>query len=130
MKNQDQYEREVQARSALSSNFAVPIACTSADFEGQWKADAERLFGLPQYPHGIIMEQGEQNLMVALLQEKLTIYAPDPRQNFRTVMLRVVECISHLHELGLIHAVNVIDNVLLCECDEQFSHLLISCDRT
>jgi hypothetical protein len=69
MKNEDQFNCELEQRNTLSDNFVVPILFHSkiAPLTKRWDDDI-RVLEVGQYDFGIIMEAAEKNLMVVIAQ--------------------------------------------------------------
>ena len=69
MKNEDQFNCELEQRNTLSDNFVVPILVHSKiePLTKRWDDDI-RVLEVGQYDFGIIMEAAEKNLMVVIAQ--------------------------------------------------------------
>ena len=95
----DQYEREMKARYGLDEQYVLPILKCSEDDDlcGRWTDDAAE-YGYSQCGFGIVMEEGERNFMVILMQEALNL--DEQRDLFRGL----IRAIAHLHSQSLVHA--------------------------
>lgn len=69
IKDEDQFNREIDKRLGLDSEFVVPILSHSKSpaLANRWCNDVAAI-GFGEYPYGIILEAAERNLMVAIAQ--------------------------------------------------------------
>ena len=88
----------MEERKGLSAEFIVQILFTSAQFGERWVMDVDKKLKYPEYRFGIVMEAAKRNLMVVLLQERISI------KDTQEIIRWLVKCTGHLHSNGKIHA--------------------------
>lgn len=96
MKNKEQYDREIKQREQLDPGKCAPVIFHSADAPALWEAGVKQR-GYPEYKYGIVMPAAERNLLVVLVQERVTF------TGIRTMLRSVAECLQHMHKAGKVH---------------------------
>ena len=110
MIDKESFEREKRARVDLDLDdmFVVPIIFASDECPERWEADAKNLAKklttkldwpeCPEYRHGIVMKQGERDLEVVALKERLGLSA------IRDISRQVAHALVYLHSKNILHA--------------------------
>lgn len=119
MTDSEVFIRELQQRKGTDSKYVVPVTCLSelpkADpgeaelwseewseelkklVNVKWSAQLEKLGRWKTYRFGIVMPAAQRNLMVIVLQERLTL------DDIRDMFDSLARSIGHLHAIGRIH---------------------------
>lgn len=99
MKHRDQFERELEMRSGLSSEFVIGVE-TSHD------SDTDHVFAkccakqFPGYPYCLVMIQADRSLQEVLVHEHI---AKNQWETIKHITRHLCESLSHLHDHGIIH---------------------------
>jgi serine/threonine protein kinase len=96
MRNKEQYDREIQQRKRLDPSACVPVMFHSADAPAMWEAGVTQR-GYPEYKYGIVMPAAERNMLVVLVQERVTF------TGIRSMLCSVAKCLQHMHSMGKVH---------------------------
>jgi serine/threonine protein kinase len=96
MRNKEQYDREIEQRKHLDPSKCVPVIFHSAEAPKLWEAGVTQR-GSSEYKYGIVMPAAERNLLVVLVQERVTF------TGIRTMLWSVARCLQHMHKAGKVH---------------------------
>ena len=104
MLNKEQFQRELAAREHLDERFVIPIINSSDDaaLSDRWQTDVVRIsrrmkLNYDNYQYGLVMQNAKRNLMVALLQERMS------EEKIRQMLKEIIEALGHMHAQDQIH---------------------------
>ena len=92
MARRDQFDCEVNARRGLNHRYVMGILATSDGVGADLFAKAAAKLGYGSY--GVVMPEGDRNLTVVMLQERLTV------AEIAKTMQQLAACLEHLHTVG------------------------------
>jgi serine/threonine protein kinase len=96
MQNKEQYNREIEQRNGLDKTMCVPVIFHSDEAPELWEKGVTQR-GYSEYKYGIVMPAAERNLLVVLVQERVTF------TGIRSMLHSVAQGLQHMHSMGKVH---------------------------